>query len=523
MNASSTRRGHKTAPATPPPATPPGTPGATPPDPAAPAAPPAGGAKEITLDEIQASITSAVLAAVKAALPEARQPEVTTESVKTIIAEVIAAQKLDAGRLTKESATALIGEVITKQMDAIRRDSKSIPGGSEPAEGGRQPGGVIEIPVSWSKGNLPLHGKQLMNLLLKRPMNEGVAEPMLAKGKSLGEGVINRYRQHAKMGKALTSTGTATGDEFVPTDLSGELQRRLYLSSNLMAALAGQEIDMPTQPYELPMSTTRPTFYLEATESTAGTESTPGTGKMTLDAKKFMGKVLFSYEVDEDSIIPILPWLQGELALAAAAALESVLINGDTTATHMDSDTHAISKAAEKAWKGFRKLSLAVSALKLDMSTGGISEANLRALKKLMKKYGMNLNDLMWIVGPMGGNDIGGISSVSTLEKFGPRATILTGEIGAILGIPIITSAAVREDLNASGVYDGSTTTKGSIQLVNKSRFMLGRRREFTVEVDKDIDTQQNKVVASFRKAFSPIETPSADVPACVVGYNYTA
>jgi hypothetical protein len=164
-----------------------------------------------------------------------------------------------------------------------------------------------------------------------------------------------------------------------------------------------------------------------------------------------------------------------------------------------------------------------VSALKCDISSGGLNEANLRALRKIMGKYGIKPRELAWIVGPKGANDIQAIANVSTLEKYGPKATILTGEIAAFLGIPIITSEAVRENLNASGVYDGSTTTKGSVLLVNLPRFLTGRRREFTVESFRDVKSQQNNIVASFRKAFSPLEVPSASIPTVVIGYNYTA
>jgi hypothetical protein len=242
-----------------------------------------------------------------------------------------------------------------------------------------------------------------------------------------------------------------------------------------------------------------------------------------LDAKKLMGRTDFSYEVDEDAIIPILPFVQEQLASAAADAYESAVINGDTAGTHQDSDTELIPKAAERSFNGFRKLALAISVLKLDLSTGGINEANLRAMKKALKKYGVRVRDLLWIAGPAGINDMQGIANVTTLEKYGPRATILTGELASFLGIPIIVSERVREDLNASGVYDGVTTTKGSILLVNLNGWIPGRRRDFTVEIDKDIKTQTNFVVASFRRAFTPIETPSATIRWLSVGYNFNS
>ena len=472
----------------------------------------------VTLDEISTAVTAQIKTLLDARLPEGATA-LTAEQVKKIVADEFAAQnKTDAKALNIDDIKAVTNAALTKAAESIKMPSKLQ---HSQADHDRQ---MVEIPTSWVKGNLPVHGKQLLNILMKRPMDHGIAETDLRKAVAAGDQMIARYQRMAANGiKALTSTGAGTGDEFVPTDLSAELQRRLYLMSDLAAIFAAREIDMPTQPYRYPLVTTRPTFYLETTENTAATASDPGTAELTLDAKKLMGKVAYSYEVDEDSIVPILATIQTLLAEAAAAAYESALINGDTTATHQDSDTETIPKAAERAFKGFRKLALAVSALKKDLSSGGLNEANLRAMKKLMGKYGIKLRDLIWVAGPLGVNDIEAITNVATIDKYGPKATILTGEISNFLGIPIIRSEAVRENLNAAGVYDGTTTTKGSILLLNQTRFLTGRRRAFTVETDKDISSQTNIIVASFRKAFTPLEVPSATVPTVIVGYNHTA
>jgi len=240
-----------------------------------------------------------------------------------------------------------------------------------------------------------------------------------------------------------------------------------------------------------------------------------------LDARKFMAKVAFSYELDEDSIIPILPWLQTLLSEAAAATLESAMINGDLTAVHQDSDTELVAKHANRAFAGLRFLGLAVASTKLDVA-GAITAASVLTMLKKMKQYGVKKSDLALIVGASAEATLMGLAETITFDKFGPRATILTGSLASIFGIPIIPSGATREDTNASGVFDNVTTTKGTMILVNLSRWIMGSRREFMVEVDKDISTQTNIIVASFRKAFKAIEVPSATVPSVVTGYNIT-
>lgn len=483
----------------------------------------------MTEDQVKELIETTVSKSLKEHLIEAAKTQ--AESMKEIIAEALTKQNADSKQPDAASLKALADGCVKAFNDNHkpdeRRPAKQV---FETGDAGESHRPTIEMPYSWSKGNLTVHAKQLLNLLMNPNMpasqviNQGIDEADLKRGQELGVKTLDRYCAMARRGeKALTSTGSGTGDEFVPTDLASELQRRLFLSSDLAARMAATEIDMPSQPYDYPIVTTRPTFYLESTENTAATASDPGTGKLTLNAKKLMGQVSYSYELDEDSIVPVLNTVQTLLAEAAADAWESALINGDSTATHQDTDTEAIAKAAERAFKGFRKLSLAVTELKKDISSGGINEANLRAMLKDMGKYGMRTRDLVWLVGPKGKSDMMGITNVSTLEKYGPRATILTGELSSFLGIPIIGSERVREDLNASGVDDGVTATKGSINLVNLSRFLTGRRRVFTVEVFRDVKKQQNDIVASFRKAFVPLETPSATIQSCMIGYNNTA
>ena len=58
--------------------------------------------------------------------------------------------------------------------------------------------------------------------------------------------------------------------------------------------------------------------------------------------------------------------------------------------------------------------------------------------------------------------------------------------------------------------------------MVYKPPFTVGVRRDFTVETDRDIQSQSNKVVASFRRDFQPLETVSASVTPIAWGQNIT-
>ena len=440
----------------------------------------------------------------------------------------------------KKHLTPTAGITQTQLDTALETFGKSI---RQPSRHEFGAGGGEAFPVEHRSGNLSVAQKQLLNICLmnvtkdaleksnggkgiNRPtgMDDGIPAEILRNAQARGASVVKSLRT-ALSGKAITTGGSGTGLELVNTDLSSELMARFYLESQLATELMASEIDMPSDPFKLPMVTTRPTFY-QGSEAPGSdpTASTPGTQNPTLDSKKIIGLVEYSYEADEDSVVAILPLLQAGLSSGAADAFEGALLSGDTTATHQDSDIHAVSAHAAKSFDGLRKLALGVAALKVSLATGGISAANFLSLKKAMLKYGVRPRDLIAVVGVKGYNDIVGLEETLTADKVGSNlARILTGDAPSLYGVRIITSAQCREDLNASGVYDGVTTDKGSLLILHKPSWMVGVRRGFTVEVDTDKKRQINSLVASFRRAFIPLETPSAAQAIVALGYNYNS
>jgi len=489
----------------------------------------------IELGELGESIATHVKAALDGKLGDLSKNQLTEEAVKKIVGDAIKASNKSELEMSEADIKRISGEAATAAMKSIRLPSKMRGHADDATRGGagatdnegegenmfteneRKSFGIIEVPNALTKGNLPLHMKQLMNCLLRKPENQDIPESMLKRGQFLDDAMFTAMQ--IKGVKALTSTGSGTGAEWVPRQLSSELYRRLYLESQVAQAMMAREIQMPTQPYDVPFSTTRPKFYLNSVQNREGKASTPGSAKPVLDAKKLMAIVQYSYEANEDSIIPILPLLETLIGEAAAAAYESALINGDTTATHQDSDVTDVDDP-QKAWAGFRKLALA-GGLTLDMSTGGITRANVLALKKVLRKWGVRAKDMMFICPPRTHSDFLGLDDVVTVYAHGSDATHITGDLPSYYGIPITVSEMAREDLNASGVFDNITTTKGGLLLVCMAQFLTGVRREFTIEVDRNIKSQTNDIVASFRKAFTPTETPSATVRTLAYGYNY--
>ena len=212
-----------------------------------------------------------------------------------------------------------------------------------------------------------------------------------------------------------------------------------------------------------------------------------------------------------------------EVVRAQIRAAEAAIISGDNDGTHIDSDTQAgAADLAEKAWKGLRRQALANSAngSTLDMGNAAVSHANLKTLRSRMGKFGSIPGDLLILAGPAVYMQLVGLDEVSTVEKFGPMATILKGALAAWQGIPIVNAEQFREDLNATGVYDGVTATRAGILMVNAKRWYMGQRRPIKVKVMPSLPAQDQWLMASYRRVDFQGHAQSATEKSVVYGYN---
>lgn len=471
--------------------------------------------QEIKESDLMAMVTKAVSAGLAEKSKEDSQLQQVSEAdiKKAVDAAFEKAKKnIEEGQKLADKLDEIVSGAAQKAFASMKTEKKEVHSVDE----SKSP--RIEMPVSDAKGNLPLWKKQLVNIGLKRPMNHGVPESILADAGQKAAKWDSGQKRMQLASKALTVAGSGTGAEFIPDDLSSQLMSRFYLNSQIAQFFLSREIEMPTNPYTFPLSTTRPVLYYESTEGTSATSTDPGTSEIVLSAKKFLAKTEFSYEIDEDSIIAMAPFVVDQLSKGAADGYEDAILNGDTTATHQDSDVSA-SNDRRKAWNGLRKLAISGS-LATSLNTGGITYSNLMSLRKLMGKYAVGPSDLLWICGPQIYYEILEMDEVKTVDLIANQAVILQGQIPTIMGIPIILSEMMRENLNASGVYDGVTTDRAGIFLVNTSEWLAGRRRDFLVESDRLVTSQELVYVMSMRRAFTPKETPSTSLPSLAFGYN---
>jgi len=286
--------------------------------------------------------------------------------------------------------------------------------------------------------------------------------------------------------KAFGSTVVGAGDEWVPTMVSSQFLEEFELDRQVVDQF--KSLNMPSSPYDVPVQTDVTIARRQAESASAAANISSvnfGTSKLTLLAQKLVEHMDLPEELNEDSAPEILALVRYEVATAQARAWETAILNGDDSGTHMDNDITGVVDA-RTTWKGLRKLAVANSAT-VNFSAAAVTTANLRAMRTLMGKFGVSERNLAWIVSSKIYQQMLALPEVSTVEKFGPMATILRGALAAIDGIPIVISGFARDDLAATGVNTlAGPNTFSSALLVNRTRFMFGTRRPMRVRAAID-------------------------------------
>jgi len=336
---------------------------------------------------------------------------------------------------------------------------------------------------------------------------------------------FNRMRQY--LANALDTQTALEGGNWIPVGMSAQVIEKVALQLQIANLFGSFQMPGPTfdWPFEtaLPVaklmsgvtSTTRgellaPVDPYASTYLSASDELWSGapTGKVTFTANKLRALAVLSREVSDDMIIATMPWLVSRIAYAIASGWEDAVVNGDTTATHMDTDTTGAT-SVRKAIMGIRQF--LYGAAGIGASTGGVdcggastapTAVKLRSVRAKMGVFGQQLNDLAWICSPVGSIHLLNMAEVLTVDKLGAGATVLKGQLGAFDNIPIYTSGYKRDDVNNVGVNGASGNTFTSIECVYKPNFLWGERPGLGVETERMKLTDQSFAVMFSRRAF---------------------
>lgn len=316
------------------------------------------------------------------------------------------------------------------------------------------------------------------------------------------------------VGKALTATGAGTGDEYVPSGMAAQLWQDMFLSSKVVNTIG--VIPMPTDPFTIPLGWGTVTWR-KGTQNTATTASDPATASSIMTATEQVAEVNWAYDLDEDSIIAVLPTLRTELARDAAEQMDRFALNADATDANTgninlddanpDNDNYYLSAGQD----GIRHLYLVDNTAQSTDINAVLDDTKLRAGIARLGKYGADVSRLVMVTDAKTYvNNMLGLTNVATLDKYGPQATVMTGELAKYGGIPVIVSGAMLEAED-----DGKLSTtagnndEGQIAIFHRDMWRVGFRRQMLIELDRSIQKRQFVMVVSFRIALAARGTRS--------------
>jgi hypothetical protein len=231
--------------------------------------------------------------------------------------------------------------------------------------------------------------------------------------------------------RALDVDTSGEGGTWVPTGIGANLHEKTRAMGKVAPLFT--RIDIPTNPWKWPLEGADATAYrvAEPTGDTATkvTASTPGHRRRRRSTPRSSAVGSCSPE----SSRPTRRWRSSRSCSQARQAFvdaeEKAILDGDTDGTHQDTDTNSAGATdAAWAWDGLRKRALAERSASGDH---GSTVANLLASGPMGK----------WGVNPPTWRSSSAMSSyyalltdtnVLTVDKFGPNATILNGQLGSV-------------------------------------------------------------------------------------------
>ena len=333
---------------------------------------------------------------------------------------------------------------------------------------------------------------------------------------------------YESIGRALDASTAGAGDELTFTGETSEMWRDVHLATSVVSLFGS--IMMPTDPFQIPYDFGDVNWY-RGTPNLAVSSSTPGTGRQTLTSAELAAMIGWSYDLDEDAVIAVLPELRATLVRNAAEVLDDVVLNGDTSddATNINADGATADSLAGSAgldhylvFDGLVHIPLVDNTNQGNDRGAAVSDDMFNEVRGKLGKYGVRPSECAFVM------DINtyirslSIENFRTVEKLGPNATLLTGQLGDIEGIPVIISEQMLlADIDGKVSSGGNVTDTGRVLAVNRNMYRLGFKRELMIESERDIQKRQTVLVASMRVVFEGRMDDASDT-AVALQYNIT-
>jgi hypothetical protein len=335
--------------------------------------------------------------------------------------------------------------------------------------------------------------------------------------------------------RAMDTAESGYGSQLVGAQYVGDLWDAARHDSVIFALLDTFEMMAPTAYLPVEVDFPEMLYVSESAANNSSNYSTSKTGsqRVQVDAKKFVIHQMWSGEMDEDSILPFIPFLRRQANLSVAFYSDSVILNGDTTNAAIGNinldDADPADTKHYLAMDGIRHAGLVDNTGNKKDMAGAITFAELQAQKGRMIDYTNKVdwghpidpNDLVRVCDPDTADKIALLDEFLTIDKMGPQATVLTGQQGKVGGNPLMSTMAMsKTEADGKVSTTGGNNVKGQVAAFNRRGFRVGWRRRVKVESERLPASDQTRIVYSLRFGlgrFSPSGSASGIESADVI------
>ena len=322
----------------------------------------------------------------------------------------------------------------------------------------------------------------------------------LATGKGwdndVAKGLIEKVNAHS--GVAVSS---ADFEQIVSTQIERDIQNELVLAPLF------REIPMTSANMIIPILPDA--GYAEFTGNQAATGASPhgnlqergdaynpGSAggvdmtERTISTKKLISQSYLGNETEEDAILPILPLIRESMVRAHARGIENAILAGD------DADgAYGTSGAAFEGLLHLARNDSDYTQSGTAFATDKIVATDLLDMRKNMGKYGINPNEVVYIVSQRSYYELLEDAEFQDANLVGDMATKLSGEIGQVFGSRVL----------LCDEFATPAAAKFGAIAVNPRNYVLPRLRGVTVESDYEVANQRRVLVASQRIGFTDL------------------
>ena len=286
---------------------------------------------------------------------------------------------------------------------------------------------------------------------------------------------------------------------------------------NMMVERGMRTADVTGKSMNVKLNTSSPIVYTIPEAQSVGADGRPetvaqvtpfGTNEVEENVKRHALATSFTDQLNEQSIIDIVSFINADATQTIAEALENGLINGDKTTTSANINTDSTPASGMQSplylWAdGIRHNWLIDNTSQRYDAGGGLTiETYLSVIGLFDSVIQPRTGNMIFIIDYATNIATRKLPELKTVEVAGPRATIFSGTLPPLFDVPVLVSAFAYKSQADGTISDTpANNTLGTINCIYAPYWQYGRSRAVNIELERHAQSQATVVVLSVAHA----------------------